>query len=192
MRVWVFSAALVVSACGAGLHGGFFVKDDVRYRVVPPNPSVWAKVPFADNDLAWATEKGQVIAVNSTCRNFGDASLEVLTNHLMMGFTERLQIDRRTWSMDGREALETIFTARLDGVPVDITVTVLKKDGCVYDFTYVAPLGQGAEHLADMNRLLDGFTTSDGPAPPRQATSVSATVKLGTPEVRSEEEAKAR
>ena len=185
-----FVAALSLSACSAGLHKDYFQKEDVRYHVTPPDPQAWKPVQFADNDLAWVADHGQLIAMNSTCRNFEDAPLDVLTNHLMMGFTNRLQVDRKGFTMDGRDAMESIYTARLDGVPVDITVTVLKKDDCVYDFTYVAPLGMGAEHLATYERLLDGFTTGDGAPPPRQATS--ATVKLGPPEIRSAPDVEAK
>jgi hypothetical protein len=185
MRPHVFAAALLLSACTEGLRHDWFVKDEHRYHVAAPDPSQWKPVKFADNDLAWVDGRGQLMAMNSTCRNFEDAPLDVLTNHLMMGFTEKLQIDRKTFSMDGRDAMETIYTARLDGVPVDISVAVLKKDDCVYDFTHVAPLGQGAEHLATFERLLDGFTTGEGP-PPRRVPS-SATVKLGTPEVRPDD-----
>src|SRR4051812_47530944 len=154
-------ATLWMCACSAGLRQDHFQKEDVKYRVTQPDAAQWKRVPFADNDLAWVAEHGQLIAMNSTCRNFDDAPLDVLTNHLMMGFTNKLQVDRKGFTMDGREALESTYTARLDGVPVDITVTVLKKDDCVYDFTYVAPLGMGAEHLATYEKLLDGFTTGE-------------------------------
>jgi hypothetical protein len=36
--------------------------------------------------------------------------------------------------------------ARLDGVPVELILVVLKKDGCVYDFTWVGRTS-GQEHV---------------------------------------------
>jgi hypothetical protein len=176
--------ALSLLACTPGLHRDWFVTDDHRYHVAPPDPNEWRQVHFDSNDLAWVNEHGNVLATNSTCRNFEDAPLDVLTNHLLMGFTDRVQVDKKTYMMDGREALQTAWTARMDGVPVDINVTVLKKDGCIYDFTLIAPLAHGADHLATFDRLLDGFTTSPEGPPPRTR---SATVRAGSPEVRPDD-----
>ena len=60
--------------------------------------------------------------------------------------------------VDGREAMLSNYVARMDGVPVEIDVAVLKKDGCVHDFIYVSPAGQAAEHRAQFDRLLQEFT----------------------------------
>lgn len=43
------------------------------------------------------------------------------------------------------------------GVPVELVLVVLKKDNCVYDFSYVSPLGRAAEHLSDFEALLRSF-----------------------------------
>lgn len=184
MRLYAPVVAVLLLGCQPGLHRDWFVKDEHRYHVVPPDPSRWRQVHFADNDLAWVDGTGQVMAMNSTCRNFEDAPLDVLTSHLLMGFTDKLQVDKKNFMMDGREAQQTAWTAKLDGVPVDINITVLKKDDCVYDFTYVAPLAHGADHLAAFERLLDGFTTSEGGPVPRGR---SATVRVGPGEVRPDE-----
>jgi hypothetical protein len=176
--------ALLLLSCGAGLRGQYFVKDDTRYRVAQLDPSTWTKKRFAENDLAWVdTKSGHVLAMNATCKEHGDPPLEVLTGHLLMGFEDKELIERRSFMLDGREALESTYTAKLDGVPIDITVVVMKKDGCVHDFTYVSPQGRAPEHRGDLEALLDNFTTTDKPPPPR-----SASVKLGTPEVRPEKE----
>ena len=47
--------------------------------------------------------------------------------------------------MDGREAMHTVMSAKLDGVPKMFDAYVLKKDGCVYDFVDILgrrPRGQ--------------------------------------------------
>ncbi len=97
---------------------------------------------FADNDLAWVRKDGQVLAMNATCRDYGDPSLDVLTHHLLMGFTDRWEKSKETKAIDGREAMISRYDAKLDGVEVELEVAVLKKDGCVHDFMYVAPKGQ--------------------------------------------------
>lgn len=121
-------------------------------------PPGWQPVRLEQNDVAYAYgDSGHAMAVNATCEEHGDASLEVLTRHLLQGFTERQQLSRETIWLDGREALRTQHLARLEGVPVQLLLVVLKKDYCVYDFSYVAPPGQMEEHLPAFQSLLEGF-----------------------------------
>jgi len=179
MRPAVLVSALLVAACPSGLSGRYFQKGDLKYRVAELDTSTWNPVRFSDNDLAWLGPDGSVLAMNATCKDYGDPSLEVLTNHMLMGFTDKQLVERKTFVLDGRDALESTYSAKLDGVPIDITVAVLKKDGCVHDFTYVAPQGFGPKYRAQLDALIDGFTTTEG-----KPTGRTATVRLGTPEVR--------
>ena len=65
--------------------------------------------------------------------------------------------------MDGREALRTHLLAKLDGVPREILLQILKKDDCVYDFGLITPTGGAFESaLGDFDQLLAGFTTDVG------------------------------
>lgn len=132
-------------------------KPEVRYRV-GTLPAVWSRVSLAGNDVAWYVEDtGHALSVNSTCREHDDASLEVLTRHLLEGFTERQALTQRTEAVDEREALRSHYQAKLDGVPVELMLLVVKKDRCVFDFTYVAPYGRIQERAGDLDVLVDGF-----------------------------------
>ncbi len=133
-------------------------KPDVRYRI-GELPKGWHRVFLEDNDLAFAEDgdTGRAIAANATCEGHDDPPLPVLTRHLLMGFTEREEQSQHLMSLDGREALRSRYTAKLDGVPVELELVVLKKDGCVFDFSYVAPLARAQERRADFDTLLAGF-----------------------------------
>jgi hypothetical protein len=53
--------------------------------------------------------------------------------------------------------------AKLDGVPREILLQILKKDACVYDFGLITPPGTSFEDsLSDFDAMLAGFTTSLG------------------------------
>ena len=65
----------------------------------------------------------------------GDASLSVLTEHLVMGTTEERRVPG-TIPFDGREALHDPMSRSSTGFRCDTTF-VMKKDGCVYDLVYV-------------------------------------------------------
>ena len=47
--------------------------------------------------------------------------------------------------------------AKLDGVPMQYDIYVMKKDGCVYDLVYVAPPGRFAAGAADFERFAHGL-----------------------------------
>jgi len=49
------------------------------------------------------------------------------------------------------------YDAKLDGVEVELMVAVLKKDDCVYDFSYISPKGRFDEGEADFDKLLGSF-----------------------------------
>jgi hypothetical protein len=150
--------------CTVGCHRGVrfenhvFTKPGVSYRVGELAP-IWERVKLSENDLAWYTEDtGHALQVNSTCQG-EDVPLDVLTRHLLMGFTERQAVSEGKVVVDEREALRSHYQAKLDGVPVELLMVVLKKDRCVYDFTYVAPLGRFEERVGDFESLVHGFHT---------------------------------
>ncbi|MFZ5441716.1 MAG: hypothetical protein ACOZQL_17065 [Myxococcota bacterium] len=154
----------LATGCRGGLSGGMFRRPDgLSYRVVEPQGD-WRRVDFEDNDLAWLAPKtGHLLALNATCTGHEDPPLEVLTNHLVIGFTEREWLSKTPLQLDGRDALRSKVHARLDGVPVSLDLVVLKKNGCVHDFTYVSPRGQEATFARDFDALVAGFRQERAP-----------------------------
>jgi len=120
-------------------------------------------VGFDDNDLAWLAPSGHVIAINATCTGHEDPQLEVLTNHLVIGFTDREWVSKKKFQLDGRDALRSLVRAKLDGVSISLDLVVLKKNGCVHDFSYVSPAGQEAAHQAEFDALVAGFRQERAP-----------------------------
>jgi hypothetical protein len=153
-----------LAGCGAGLREGRFFKDGLRYRVMAPSEAEWKPIGFAENDLAWASKSSaHLLAMNATCKDHGDPSLEVLTGHLLIGFDDRVLVDRKAETLDGRAALRSFYTVSIDGVPAEVEVVVLKKNGCVHDFTYVAPKGDRPRQQAAFDALVAGFVQEASP-----------------------------
>jgi hypothetical protein len=166
MRLVSVGVGLLVAlaGCGAGLREGRFFKDGLRYRVTAPPEAEWRPIAFAENDLAWASRtSGHLLAMNATCKDHGDPSLEVLTGHLLLGFENRVLVERKALSLDGRAALESLFDVSIDGVPAEVEVVVLKKNGCVHDFTYVAPKGERPRFQAAFDALVSTFAQEASP-----------------------------
>jgi hypothetical protein len=151
---------LALAGC-AGLRDGRYSDGSTKYRI-GPIPESWQQLHVTGNDVTYLSrDSGHSLSVNATCEDHDDPPLKVLTQHLLMGFTARETISQTTQRMVDREALRTHVRAALDGVPVELELVVLKKDGCVYDFTYVSPEGQLAAREAVFEQVLANFQTGD-------------------------------
>lgn len=150
VQVAVVAAALTLggAGCAAGAsfkEGVFREGEHIAFRVPEP-PASWRRLTMASASLAFRDDAARAsVLVNAQCKRADDDTpLPALTNHLLIGTTER-QLEAQTVTpFDGREVLQTKVKAKLDGVPFAFDIFVLKKDGCVYDFVLVAP-AEGAE-----------------------------------------------
>ncbi|HEY1696787.1 MAG TPA: hypothetical protein VGG39_31720 [Polyangiaceae bacterium] len=138
----VAGGVVVIAGCtGAeSFDAGVLHKGDLTVRVGPV-PAAWRPVHIDGADLAWRDDpRGGSALLDVRCSGKDDdAPLSVLTEHLIMGTTERDFTSEETIPFDGREARHTLMRAKLDGVPMYYDLYVMKKDGCVYDLVYVAP-----------------------------------------------------
>ncbi len=157
----LFAGACLLSACGgASFDGRVFRNDELAFRVGPIPPS-WRRIELEQALLAFRDDAAHAtVAVGGRCGKDGDdVPLEALTQHLFLQFTER-QLEAATpFVLDGRGALRSSLRASLDGVPLGFIVVVLKKDGCVYDFLYMARPGGERVGSQDFERFVAGFAT---------------------------------
>ncbi|MCA9699964.1 MAG: hypothetical protein KC431_20740, partial [Myxococcales bacterium] len=96
------------------------------------------------------------------------------TDHQRIDYTEWVIIEEPTGELDtegrprmrqkqyytsiaDREALRTSVRANLDGVEVLIEYVVVKKDGCLFDLTYIAKPRAFDQHTGEFQRVIDGF-----------------------------------
>jgi hypothetical protein len=121
------------------LEAGVYREGPLAFRIgdVPP---AWRPLRVEGATLAYRDESHLAsILLSGRCnRRDDDVPLLALTDHLVMGTTSREIASQETIPFDGREAMHTRLRAKLDGVLMDYNIFVLKKDGCVYDFVYVA------------------------------------------------------
>ena len=157
MRLLLLLAVSLAGCRRVSFEDSVLTKPAVRYRV-GELPERWHRVWLEGNDLAFSEEgTGRALSINATCEGHDDPPLPVLTRHLLAGFTERRELSQRLVPMAGREAMRSRYLAKMDGVPVQLELVVLKKDNCVFDFSYVAPPGLAEERLADFEALMAGF-----------------------------------
>lgn len=127
-----------LAACGGGatFHSGVYSDGYTRYRVGVLSPD-WKPVVADGNDLAFTRRGMGTIAVNSTCTDYDDVPLSALVNQLLFDTTaRRVQLDE-TVTLVGRGARHLIVDLELDGVPIQLELYVLRRNGCVYDLTHM-------------------------------------------------------
>ena len=173
----MFACAAACGACATGA-GRYF--DGSTYRegpiafVLPPKPTSWHSVSVREASLAYRDDAHAAsILINARCRRPDEGTpLLALTNHLLIGSTERDIVSQDTEPFDGREALHTKVRAKWDGVPMSFDLFVSKKDGCLYDFVYI---GESATFEAG-SRVFEDFVRGFKTLPH------SGTVSGGLPE----------
>jgi hypothetical protein len=136
---------------------GVLHKSGLAIRVGPV-PAGWRRIAVDGADLAFRddAQEGSALFDVRCGRRDDDAPLSVLTEHLIMGTTEREFDAQDILPFDGREALHSLLRAKLDGVPMQYDIYVTKKDGCVYDLVYVAPPGRFAAGAAAFEPFATG------------------------------------
>lgn len=155
--VLALACSLAAAACGGGatLTGRTLRTRDTSYSFGELG-SGWRRIEVGDqNDVAFAHDQlDAVIQANSSCDPALDIPLAALTNHLLVGFTDRDIREQALVPLDAREAMRTHVVAKLDGVARELVLVVLKKDGCVYDLALIAPPG---ERFAQAVRAWEAF-----------------------------------
>jgi hypothetical protein len=161
-RTAAVAAALSLLACSStGWDGRVYHAGRASFRAGPVPPS-WDRVSVEGAMLAFHDKQtGGSMNVYARCGQDGeDVPLRALTQHLLIGFTERQYVEEKVVPMDGREAMHTVVNAKLDGVPLSLSIYVLKKDGCVYDLVWVAPPDRFQAGIAGFEAFVAGFGTA--------------------------------
>ena len=155
------SWGLISLGCGgAHFDGRVYQGEGFAFKIPTPGAN-WRQIEHTHGALAFRDDVDHAtILFNGRCGiDSEDVPLVALTNHLFLQFTEREIREQKVVPFAGREALHTVMTAKLDGVPMVYDAWVLKKDGCVYDLLYVAQPGSHARSLKSFHELIQGFST---------------------------------
>jgi hypothetical protein len=142
-------------------------------------PEAGEEVQHADDsgDIAFEhRESGAIISLNSVCREYRNASLEDLTENLLMGLNTTGEIQTKEIELDGTKALEAHVEASMSGrspgnqkpskkkgkptedhEPVRVRTVVMQKHGCTYDLMYVATPSAFEKLTPVFERFLKGF-----------------------------------
>jgi hypothetical protein len=160
-------ALVALSGCGASsgrsFDGAVYREGPLAFQIgaVPPG---WRAVQVSHATLAYRDDAhGASVLLNARCHKPDESTpLLALTNHLLIGATERSAVTQETEPFDGREALHTRMRAKWDGVPVALDIYVAKKDGCVYDFVFAGDPSAFDDGARDFAAFVRAFRTLPG------------------------------
>ena len=146
----------LLSGCWAFGSGGSRLEG--RYRLSDLERP-WTVVDAGGADFAWwHRETGATIYTDSNCEKaFSDSSLERLANAQAAAIDDSQLVELKEHRLSERDALTAIYAGQVDGVPVRVMTTVVKKDRCIYDFVMVAPVSTDAPLEQDYQSLVASF-----------------------------------
>jgi len=140
-------------------------KQEILWRSGSPGAR-WRDDGTRTTDFGWVHSTAPaVIYGDSSCgRRVEDVPLTVLVNHLTFGFEAVTTESQESLDLAGRGALRRVFTATLDGRPVKLASTVVKKGPCVFDLVYLhADPARFANHLPEYEAVVAGLAIKEGP-----------------------------
>ncbi len=165
----LLSACATTSGSRGGLKDGWFTQNvpiegpegrgSIFVRYTAAMPPGWQAGMAPPGDFAfYSPSLGASLYADSSCgKRYSDAPLNVLANHLVMGFADLSDVAQQELMLDGRAAVERTARATLDGVPVALAVTVLKNGPCVFDLVYVGAPEHAEQGIAAFRTFRDGF-----------------------------------
>jgi hypothetical protein len=160
-RLGLCFVSLFAAGCSTtAFDGKIYDNGDLAFRVSAV-PREWRQIDSDGALLAFRDDGVPAsVVVNGRCGKDGDdVPLRSLTHHLFLEFENRVVENEVKMDLDGREALQTQLTAKLDGVEKRYQVVVFKKNGCVYDFVHVAPPEAPADGRRRFIAFVQGFST---------------------------------
>jgi len=163
----LLGAVIGLSACGgasaASFDGAVYRKGPLAFQIGAV-PGGWRSLQVSHATLAYRDDAhGASVLLNARCHRPDEGTpLVALTNHLLIGSTERVVVSQETEPFDGREALHTKMRAKWDGVPIAFDLYVTKKDGCIYDFVYMGDPSAFDGGARDFEGFVRGFRTLPG------------------------------
>ena len=140
------------------LNGQTFQTDDTSYTIGALSAS-WKRNKIDGGDLAFTNSQiDATMTVNSTCnekkKNY---SLKALSESLLIGIKGKEALERKEITVDGQQALRTIYIGSLNNVPITIATVVLKKNICIYDFTYASSPANFDNGIVDFDTFVSQF-----------------------------------
>lgn len=152
----VFAMSLLLGSCiSVQLPGGKATSaQDVEYKA-PPAP--YKDIATSKSDKAWiSSETGNTLSYLSECSVANEPSLQQMENESLSAMTHVQVLKMEEITFNGRAARLSVTKGSVDGVPVQISLLVFKKNGCNYTLSY----GGLEKNFSHEEKFFDSFKES--------------------------------
>jgi hypothetical protein len=153
----VCSMFLLLGSCvSVNLPGKKVVSaKDVSFEA-PSSP--FKEIKMANVDKAWLSDKtANTISYFSECGNTADPSLESLESDALSAMNDINVLKSENVQFNGRESRQTLVSGKLDGVPVKMSLILLKKNGCNYTLSYGGTASQFSQEESSFENFKRNF-----------------------------------
>lgn len=119
----------------------------------------WLVVTPGGADRAWVNDAlGATIYTDSNCGpRYAETRIEDLATELVSGFRS-LEDLREEYRMVGdREGILRVHQGRLDGILMRVSIVVVNKNACNYDFAFISPPENFDSGWASYEKVIQGF-----------------------------------
>lgn len=138
-RWFTFNFISVFFLAGCALLGGGEkeIRRAENYHLSLPRS--WKELSSrGESDRAYQTPSGRKIVVTTYCDRNKEASLKVLTRQLLIGSRNIKTLQEEELSIEEGSGLFNYVQATSDGAPFFLGLAILKKMGCVFDFSMLS------------------------------------------------------
>lgn len=125
---------------------------EIKYKA-PPTP--YTQVLISSADYVWQSKKtGSTIAINSLCNRYQDGTLSNLKKNILSGI-DGLSIEKTEKIIhSGKEAEKIMVKGTTEGVPINVSLLILQKNGCTFDIAYISRASSFNSELAHFEKFL--------------------------------------
>lgn len=122
-------------------------------------PDGWVRMKVSRRAISFYNESYKAsISTDAFCgRSFSDRPLDALAGELSAVLAERETKWTEEMMLDGRGALRVFVEGKMDGVPVNMDIVVVKKDECNFDFVAVRPPNASQDVTFDFEGFFKAF-----------------------------------
>jgi hypothetical protein len=157
LALWV-GVGLGLSACWPFGGGSTSAYMEGRYTL-SPLPRPWKIVdPGGADNAWWHKQAGATLYTDSNCeKGYSDSALSRLARAQAAAIEAPELVSENTHTLAKRAAYTAHYSGHVDGVPVGVTTTVLKKGNCIYDFVLIAPVSAAEALRNDYDSHIASF-----------------------------------
>ena len=142
------------------LNGRIYETKDTSYQIGELS-SDWKRIDIKGGDLAyWNESIKTTITVNSTCTKNNEKakySLRALSEQLLVGIADKELVSGKEIDLNGEKALVSVYSGKLQGVPVKLGMVVIKNGQCIYDFTSASSPQNFDAGFRDLDSFISDF-----------------------------------